>query len=239
MLNVYCDESCHLENDGNNIMVLGSLKLPESKRKEVYNDIRKIKADYGLSTWFEIKWTKVSSSKLDFYITLIDYFFKNSDLSFRAVVATGKDKLDHERFNNSDYDQWYYKMYYQLLDTTTPPNNEYKIYIDIKDTNGGSKVEKLQEVLCNNKWDFNREIIKDIKQIHSNESEAMQICDLFIGALSFFHRGLYFTEEGSKAKKRIIEEIIKSSGITLTESTLRSKSKFNLFIWQPQRGVIK
>ena len=235
MLNIYCDESRHLENDGNNIMVLGSVKVPDIEKKEIYEEIRRIKEEHGLSTWFEIKWTKVSEGKLDFYIDLIDYFFKKSSLSFRAVVATNKKTLNHEKYNNGDYDEWYYKMYYLLLDTTTPPINEYRIFIDIKDTRGGAKVKKLQEVLCNNKWDFNREIIKDIKQVHSNESELLQLCDLFIGALSFYHRGLYDSGTGSKAKKKIVEEIIKYSGTTLTNSTIKSKSKFNLFIWNPRK----
>lgn len=215
-------------------MVLGALTIPVEQKSKVYSDIRQIKLNHGLSTWFEIKWTKVSEAKLAFYKELLNYFFDNVDLLFRGVIATGKDSLDHEKYNDSNYDKWYYKMYYQLLDPITPPLSEYKIYIDVKDTNGGSKVQKLQEVLCNNKWDFNREIIRDIKQIHSNESEVLQICDLLIGALSFFHRGLYFSEDSSAAKKQLIEEIIKKSGSNLLESTLRSENKFNLFIWQPR-----
>ena len=29
----YCDESCHLENDGINFMILGSIKLPREKKR--------------------------------------------------------------------------------------------------------------------------------------------------------------------------------------------------------------
>ena len=52
-------------------------------------------------------------------------------------------------------------------------SEEYRIFIDIKDTCGGTKVKKLQEVLCNNKYDFKHEVIRDIQQIKSNESEIL------------------------------------------------------------------
>ena len=47
------------------------------------------------------------------------------------------------------------------------PSNEYRIFIDIKDTKGGPKVKKLHEVLCNYRYDFKHKVIRDIKQINS------------------------------------------------------------------------
>ncbi|AYK67191.1 DUF3800 domain-containing protein [Bacillus subtilis subsp. subtilis] len=236
MINIYCDESCHLEKDKSDVMVLGAMSVNITYLKEIYEDIRQIKMNHGLDSWFEIKWTKVSNGKINFYLDLIEYFFKTSSLSFRGVVATGKGQLDHSTFNNSNYDTWYYKMYYLLLDPFTSPSHTYRIFIDIKDSCGGKKVNKLHEVLCNNKYDFNQEIIEDIKQVHSHESEVLQLCDLFIGALSFFHRELYSSPNSSEAKKAIVERIIEMSGCSLKYSTSRNESKFNLFIWQPRRS---
>lgn len=34
LYNVYCDETCHLENDGINVMVLGAVWCPQSRLKE-------------------------------------------------------------------------------------------------------------------------------------------------------------------------------------------------------------
>lgn len=233
MIYTYCDESCHLGNDGNDIMVLGALTCPESSKQKIFDQIRAIKEKHGMSTWVEMKWTKVSGNKLKFYQDVIDYFFDNRLLNFRAVVATGKRNLNHHQFNN-DHDLWYYKMYFLLLRPITYPDDTYRIFLDIKDTRGGMKTKKLHEVLCNNIYDFNKTVIRDIKQVHSNESELLQICDLLIGALSFFHRGLYYTDEGSSAKKEIIDTIVKRTGSDLTESTPKSENKFNLFIWQPR-----
>ena len=96
-------------------MVLGAMYCLSEKRKQIYSDIRAIKEKHGLNSHFEIKWTKVSESKIEFYLELLDYFWTNSDLHYRGLVATGKDKLNHAKYNNDDYDLWYYKMYFDML----------------------------------------------------------------------------------------------------------------------------
>ena len=80
ILNVYCDESCHLENDGQTAMVLGAVWCPLEKRAEIAGRLREIKQKHGLSADFEVKWTKVGPSKLGFYLDLVDYFFDDDDL---------------------------------------------------------------------------------------------------------------------------------------------------------------
>lgn len=60
--NVYCDESCHLENDGQKAMVLGAVWSPFSKREEINKRLREIKKQHGVGEDFEAKWTKVSPS---------------------------------------------------------------------------------------------------------------------------------------------------------------------------------
>lgn len=232
MLYIYCDESCHLEKDLSDVMVLGGISVPEFKKREVFQDIREIKEKHNLSTWFEIKWSKVSYSKVDFYIDLVNYFFNNEHLGFRGIVMKGKKQLDHDRFGNT-FDDWYYKMYYYLLNPMIYPEGNYRIFIDIKDTNGGKKVKSLHEVLSNSHYDFSHNVIKDIKQIHSNESEVMQLCDLFIGSLSYYHRGLYHSGK-NEGKRLLINNIIQNAGRGLDLNTPVRENKFNLFIWTPQ-----
>lgn len=232
--NIYCDESCHLENDSIDLMILGGISCPQRSKQKIFDDIRNIKIKHGLSSWFEIKWTKVSDSKIDFYIDLIDYFFDSKDLAFRAVIATNKSKLDHLKYNDGQYNTWYYKMYFRLLDPMINPFSEYKIFIDIKDTNGGPKVRKLKEVLCNNIYDFKSEVVKDISQINSKESEILQLADLLIGALSYYNRKLYQTTNSNKGKNKIINELTERHGINLDKTTYKTEGKFNIFIWKPK-----
>ncbi|MBG22745.1 MAG: hypothetical protein CMF22_04710 [Idiomarinaceae bacterium] len=226
--NVYCDESCHLENDKQKSMVLGAVWCPKDKRLEIAERLREIKQKHGFARGFEIKWTKVSPSKVGFYKDIIDYFFDDDDLHFRGLVIPDKSILDHEK-HHQDHDDWYYKMYFTMLKTIFDPNSRYNVYIDIKDTLGHEKVSKLQEVLCRNAYDFSRKMISDIKRIQSHEVEQLQLADLLIGALSYLHREL----SGSKAKEALIERIKHRSGYQLTLNTMMREEKFNLLIWSP------
>ncbi|WP_270694458.1 MULTISPECIES: DUF3800 domain-containing protein, partial [unclassified Aeromonas] len=122
IFNVYCDESCHLENDGQSAMVLGAVWCPLDKRSEIVRRLREIKQKHGLAPDFEVKWTKVSQSKLAFYRDLLDYFFDDDDLHFRGLVIPDKSQLNHEAFGQS-HDDWYYKMYFVMLKTIFEPQN--------------------------------------------------------------------------------------------------------------------
>ena len=129
--NLYCDESCHLENDDSNVMVLGALILPKDKKKEISDNIVDIKKRHGVKARTEVKWTKLSNAKLDLYRELVDYFFYDDDLRFRVLVAD-KTRLRHESFHQSHND-WYYKMYFTMLNRLFDPVNQYNVYIDIKE----------------------------------------------------------------------------------------------------------
>ena len=146
LFNVYCDESCHLENDGHKAMTLGAVWCPSAQSRSTAERIREIKTHHGLSASFEVKWTKVSAAKSRFYLDLLDYFFDNKDLHFRALVVPDKFRLDHKGHLQT-HDEWYYKMYFDMLKVIIDPKSRYRIFLDIKDTQGASKVRKLHEVL--------------------------------------------------------------------------------------------
>ena len=114
-------------------MVLGGIWCPYDKRKKIAREIRAIKVQHNLNPKYEIKWNKISKSKLDFFLELVDYFFNNPDLHFRVLVIPDKSQLKHEDFGQT-HDEFYYKCYFNLLKTLFQPGNHYNIYIDIKDT---------------------------------------------------------------------------------------------------------
>lgn len=234
MYYIYCDESCHLPNDISDVMVLGAMTCPMELKSQIFREIRDIKKKHNLSTWFEVKWTKVSESKIDFYRDLITYFFTNENLSFRGVVARQKRLLDHKKHNNDDYNVWYYKMCYLLLNPLIDPGEKYRIFIDIKDTLGGPRVNKLHEVLCNNIYDFKHDVITDINQINSRESEILQLADLLIGTLSYYHRGLNNSPTANEGKKILTRHLTETYNIDISRMTKKTERKFNLFIWDPE-----
>jgi len=121
-------------------------------------------------------------------------------------------------------------MYFTMLKAIFRPNASYRIYLDIKDTRSAPKVRKLQDVLCNNVYDFSREIIQKVQTVRSHEVEQIQLADLLIGAVAYANRDL----AGSSAKRRLVEIIRERSGYSLTRSTLYREDKLNLFRWNAE-----
>lgn len=224
--NIYCDESCHLPNDGMQTMVLGATSCPLDKTKEIAKRLREIKTKHGLHPNFEIKWGKVSNAKLQFYLDIVDYFFDDDDFIFRCVIID-KSTINHQKYDQI-HDDWYYKMMFLLLKNIIRPNAKSFIYLDKKDTQSGKKVQKLHEVLCSSQYDFQQERIKRVQIVESHHVEQMQVADLLLGALCYFNRKL----QGNQAKNTIINRIKERSGYQLNASTLPSEFKFNIFYWR-------
>ena len=116
--NLYCDESCHLEHDDSDVMVLGALIIPKDKRQEITENILQIKARYGVKA-------------------LLNCFFLDDDMRFRVLVAK-KTRLNHEAWSQSHND-WYYKMYFTMLNRLFDSTNTYNVYVDIKDTHSAPR----------------------------------------------------------------------------------------------------
>jgi hypothetical protein len=226
VFNVYCDESCHLEKDGQEAMVLGAVWCPLERAREIAVRIREIKAKHGLPPGFEMKWVKVSPAKVQFYLDVMDYFFDDDDLHFRVLIVPDKSKLRHADFQQT-HDEWYYKMYFDMLKVILHPDARYRIYLDYKDTQGAAKVAKLHDVLCNNMYDFSRQIIERVQLIRSHEVEILQLADLLIGAISYVNRNL----STSAAKRRLVDRMRQRSGYMLTRTTLLRENKVNIFRW--------
>lgn len=225
--NVYCDESCHLENDRQKAMVLGAIWCPVDKAREIAVRLREIKKRHGMPAPFEVKWTKVSPAKKDLYLDLIDYFFDDDDLHFRALIVPDKSKLQHDIYSGQDHDSWYYKMYFDMLKVIFRPDARYRVYLDIKEKRGGQKAAKLHDILCNNMYDFSREIIERLQLVHSHDIEQLQLADLLIGAVGYLNREL----QGNAGKIELVKRIQQRSGYSLARSTLLREEKFNLFSW--------
>lgn len=216
-------------------MVLGAIWCPLDKTREIAVRIAEIKRRHGLQPSTEVKWVKASPAKIQLYIDLLDYFFDDDDLRFRGVIIPDKSQLNHQAFEGQDHDTWYYKMYFTMLKTLLRPNDSYRIYMDIKDTRGGEKVRRLQEVLANNAYDFSREMVQRLQLVRSHEIGQLQLADLLIGAVSYVNRGL----ASSSAKSSLVDRIKQRSGYALTKSTLLREEKVNLLCWQAQNGGVE
>ena len=232
-INIYCDESCHLERDHIPVMAWGAVLCERWDVRDVSERIREIKVEHGLKSDFEVKWTKASPAKMGFYVALTDFFLADERLRFRGLVVPDKSRLDHERFDQSHND-WYYKMYFTMLRQVFVAPQRYRIYIDVKDTRGGPKARELHDVLANSLPDFSRKCIERVQQIRSHEVELLPLADLLIGALAYANRGL----DGNRAKTAVVSRLRQRLGEqALTCTSPYASNKFNILVWQAQAAV--
>jgi hypothetical protein len=224
---IYCDESCHLEHDGHKAMVLGAVRCPAASVREVAVSLRDLKVHHGLSPSFELKWTKISPGKVQYYRDVIDFFYERQDLAFRAVVIPDKSRLRHEAFDQS-HDDFYYKVHFQLIRHWLDRAHEFRVFLDIKDTRSAEKTRKLREVLANSQYDFDGSIVRTIELVRSEQVEQVQLADLLIGCVSYANRGL----DTSGAKLEVVQHLRQRAALSLTRTTLTTEPKVNIFVWR-------
>ncbi len=229
---IYCDESCPLEYEP--ISLFGAIGCSYQNKNKIVTDLRELKNKYFINSRYEAKWTKISRAKLQYYKELVDYFYKNEDIRIRIVVATEKEKLDNKKYYNGDYQEWYYRMYYLLLDRFTDSNYSYYMLYDEKDKYTTYKMNIVKNIIKNKKR-FNSTDHFDfkIKQINSKESELMQLLDVIMGAVGYKNRG-YLEKEKGETKKEIVKYIENKFSQNISISTSPYEAKFNIFKWKPK-----
>ncbi|GAB3018661.1 DUF3800 domain-containing protein [Cyclobacterium sediminis] len=229
--NLYIDESCHLEHDGFPVMCIGYTKINAEGYDNLKEGIKSIKLKHNAPT--EIKWNKLSKSRIKLYKEIIDFFF-DSPIQFRCILVKYKGKLDHAAFNKGDHDSFYYKLVYFLLNSSTnPPNgHDYKVYMDIKDTRGKERLAQIKTVF-ENKY-YGASPFVHFQHIRSDESEFLQLTDLFIGAITYKSRKEHEKEGASTVKNEVIDYLEEKSGYLLNEGTEPWEEKFNIFDHQPK-----
>ena len=115
-------------------------------------------------------------------------------------------------------------MYFQLLHTKVDFQNRYNVFLDIKDTCSGEKLEKLKKIMSYNSS------IGTLQFIPSRESVFIQLADVLMGAINYNLRIQKGDVKGNViAKLKLIEKIKRHSNISLNTTTPLSRNKFNLF----------
>lgn len=214
--NFYCDESTHIQHDGQPFMLLSYVSTPYHQLKLHNTNIREMKIKHHFNG--EMKWSSLSKSQYPFYNEVIEYFFA-TDLHFRAIVID-KSKMKDEDFEQS-HEDFYDKMYYQLLSKKIFPEHTYNVYMDMKDTNSYKKARNLKLYL---ERDYHN--IRTLQTIRSQESELMQIADVLMGAINYKLRGL----NKVTAKNNIIEKIEKHSKLPINLQISNAENSLNLFL---------
>lgn len=231
---IYCDESCPLEYEP--ISLFGAIGCSYENKDKIVKELRELKDKYFINSRYETKWVKASKAKLQYYKDLINYFKNNNDIRIRVLVATDKEKLDNKRYYDGDYQEWYYRMYYLLLDRFIDLNYDYYMLYDEKDKYTTYKMNTVRDIINDRKKFDNKDHFDfKVKQINSRESELMQLLDVVMGAVGYKNRG-YLKKQKGETKKELVRYIEKAFSHDISTSTSPYEAKFNIFIWKPREA---
>lgn len=230
---IFCDESNHLSYKDNptlssKIMVLGAINVETSQVEHINRHIKYLKYKHNYTK--ELKWTKLTNSQKDFYDELLEFFFSNIYLKFKAILIPDKKNLQHDKYNQGNPDIFYYKMYYyifrDLLEKEINQNikTQVKIYLDYKDSRCGDRMKELKEVLHNK---FKDSIDVQCFTAQSYQSNIIQLVDLFIGAIAYKARD--DIEHKSEIKNYIVKNLEEKANCKLEQGNPPGENKFNIF----------
>jgi hypothetical protein len=227
---VYCDEAnpdvfTSSKPRARHLMI-GSLWLPAELRDQLKRQIWELRAAHCV--WGEIKWTKISTSRIDFYQALVDLFIGHGDsLRFRCIA------VDHTQvdmgLHDNDGELGFYKFYYQLLHHWILDFNEYRIFCDLKTNREPTRIPILRDCLSSANLSST---IADIQSLRSSEVVLIQLCDFLLGAASSRMNG---TLNAGGAKSMVVERLERALGRKLF-ATYKAEEKFNVFKIQLQGG---
>lgn len=234
-LHLFCDESCHLPHDRAPFLLLGLTSCPADKVRAAHEQLAAIWERFNLPKHLEVKWTKVSPGRLDFYQAVLEWFFASENVTFRSLVLPDKQRI-YAALPPESRDNLYYSLYYQLLRTTIEQENRYRVFIDLKDTRGREKITHLTELLRADANDPYGKSVESLQHVHSHEIKLLQVCDLLMGAVGFARRPV--AENESPAKRKLVKFIEDRLGYPLTSDSPPGEEKCSIITWHDPDALL-
>lgn len=223
-IDVYCDEAYpdlfSSTKPQAKFMILGSLWLQTDSREGYKQAIHDLRDRYLIGG--EFKWRKVTPSKIDFYKSLISWFYDQKDnLRFRCI-AIDYSQVDLMKFHDNDQELGFYKFYYQMIHHWIHDFNEYAMFCDFKSNRRRDRLNVLQQCLAHSNLSAT---IKIVQAVRSKESVLIQLTDLLIGIVS---ARLNQGTNTSPAKLELLRHLETLLGRKISSTPLNEK-KFNVF----------
>lgn len=243
MQRVFIDES---GVSGCKYLVIGSIWIHDEAISTFEKNIAPV-LDAHFQNRRELKWTKVTRTKLAGYLGVVDSFVETLGARFRCIVLDTH-KMNHQHFNSGDSEIGYHKFLYQLITKNIRKdrelfgvNDKYLIFHDsvpatIRQQSSLAELKRIinnSPVLITNFESLNP--VRDIQPIDSKESLLVQTTDILTGAVrhAFEFQG-NLSEPGS-AKRALIEHIQEKMSIkNLGARTSYSREKFNIWEFELQ-----
>lgn len=229
---IYIDESSQTRH---RYLVLGGIIAPTSIVDAIHTEIAECRLPelpFG-----EMKWTKVSRSKLGVYQRVVNAFFYADTLKVcdfhSSVVDTHQ--IDHGRYNQGSREIGFNKEIYQLASKFARlyPDRLFHCYPDERPTN--QLPSDLRDILNHGRrktgdkrdWPFRRCHFRCSKQ-----TPLLQLTDLLTGAIAYHLNGHIGAADASPAKQELARFVMDRAGVGDPTCDTKMRGKFT--IWHRQ-----
>lgn len=203
MRHVFIDESSQTAHQ---FMVLGALVLPGALVTKAESELTQLLDHHGMRA--ELKWTKVSRTKLPAYQAMVDFYFRNlvpQGAQFHALVVNCYD-LDHHTYNQGDPDLGFNKFIYNLLIYRVGKRfgDVERIVVDLDSRNSTRDLIELQTVLnrkmAQQSQEATRAPFARLAFRDSKSTRLLQLADLLTGSIAW-HKNDHDAAPNSSAAK--------------------------------------
>lgn len=212
--NIYIDETSQTKHE---YLVLGGIILHKpcmARFNELVARVRLPELPHG-----EMKWEKVSRSKLNVYRRVVDIFFDGipdcCPMEFHSIVVHTPDIRD-KLYNQGSREIGFNKEVYQLCIKfgRLYKRTLFHVYADERPTNRSTEELRailnfgMRKRLDGRDWPFRRVHFQDSKRVY-----ALQMVDVLIGALAYRLNAHHLREGASPAKTELSQYVLSRASI--------------------------
>jgi hypothetical protein len=234
MLDIYADESC---TGNHRYLVLGGIALERTFAEVALGKLKDVRSSF--STHGEVKWSKVSGGKLDFYKAFVDVFFDcsaNDDVHFYSLYVDTS-TFNHHRFNGGNAEIGFNKLIYQLLlhKFGRKYGKSYGLHVHLDDRTTKHNPEDMRPMLnseLGNKWGVTGNPFRRMAFQDSKKSDLIQLNDLLVGTVGF-KKNLHHTRpECSPHKIALANHIVRRALENEKPYKLNSRHAKRFAVWE-------
>ena len=231
---IYIDESSQTQN---RYLVIGGLIVPNALVSQLEAAIaaaRLPQLPFG-----EMKWAKVSSSKMSAYRRVVETVLTPNHSQLLAVefhsLVVDTTKLKDRVYNEGSRDVGFNKEVFQLCQKFGRTNSTAIFHVYLDNRNTRSTTSELRNIL--NHYIMKRQPHRDwpYRRVHFRNSAAclcIQVVDILLGSIAFRLNGHYAALGASAAKQSLSDHVLTLAGVRSVLSDTRVRGRFT--IWHRQ-----
>lgn len=220
-------------------MVFGGVVINAELEGQIRSHLARVREQH--KTFGEVKWVKISRSKLDFYSDFVNSLHKfSSDMHYKALVVDTA-KIDYGTYHDGDREKAFYKFYWQLLyhKVCRPYMKSARevFYVSLDEKKSPYSLDELRTYLNRALWKHHwSSPVKSLSHVKSHQSDILQLVDVITGAVAAHANGRDKAEGASPARIAIGNLICGIAKLDrLCKQTPFLARKFEVWRWEPRK----